>query len=498
MGETTTRKDPRQVVPARIAIAVAILALTLFGYFVLPGHTYLQSDTQIYVPVIEWLSDPSLYRNELIRRGAHVSLTVYDEMARAIRYLTGSLESALTLQQLLFRACGIWGIYLLARSCVLSRRMAILVAALCSLGVTVIGPAVLTVEYEPVPRGFALGLMLLALGLLAYERDWLAGMVASIAFLYHAPAVWPFWLAVMLLPRKRQHLIPLAIAAAILVPLSISQTGIAEPQRLFTILSPEHAELQRMRASYNWVSLWFGKYAWFYAVSWLIAMAADFRIRRFLPWEVRVPLLVMPTVGLLTIPASYVLLERLQWALIPQLQPMRALLYTVLFAIVLAAIAGAKAQRLPERLLWFAIVLWFPFAHSTIAWDRIRTGTLNYPKVETPALRELSDWARESTSQDAVFLFPEEGRGLQPGIFRARALRAVYVDWKAGGQVNYFPQYAREWWKRWNDAMVPPFAPPRIPELAALGVNYLVLSKSALPDREPVWQNATYRVYRID
>jgi hypothetical protein len=485
------------VIATRIGVSAAILLFTVLGFFFLPGHTYLQSDTQIYVPVIEWLSDPSLYENELIRRGAHISLTIYDEMARAFRWITGDLQSALQLQQWIFRACGIFGIYLLASSCGLSRKMGLLVAGLCSLGVTVIGPAVLTIEYEPVPRGFALGLMLLALGLLAYERDWLAGIVAAIAFLYHAPAVWPFWFAVFLLPRKRQHLIPLGIAALILIPLAISQTGIAERQNLFTVLTPEHAELQRMRASYNWVSTWFTRYAWFYAVAWVVALVADYRVRNVLPLELRIPLLVMPAVGILTMPASYLLLEKLHWAFIPQFQPMRALLYTVLFAIILAALAGAKATRWPERLLWFALVLWFPFAHTTFTWDKVRTGTLNYPKVETPDLTQLSTWARTTTGKNVVFLFPDEGKALPPGIFRARSLRAVYVDWKAGGQVNYFPQYALEWWKRWNEAMVPAFTPERVPTLADLGIDYLVLSKSSIPNAPMVWQNASYRVYKI-
>ncbi len=44
------------------------------------------------------------------------------------------------------------------------------------MGATIIGPAVLTVEYEPVPRGFAFGLALLAIGLMAQNWYLMSGL----------------------------------------------------------------------------------------------------------------------------------------------------------------------------------------------------------------------------------------------------------------------------------------------------------------------------------
>ena len=43
----------------RLAIAAAIIALTFLSYFQFPGHTYLGSDTQIYVPMLEHIWEPS-------------------------------------------------------------------------------------------------------------------------------------------------------------------------------------------------------------------------------------------------------------------------------------------------------------------------------------------------------------------------------------------------------------------------------------------------------
>jgi hypothetical protein len=167
---------------------------------------------------------------------------------------------------------------------------------------------------------------------------------------------------------------------------------------------------------------------------------------------------------------------------------MRALLFTVLAAIIGSSILAVRASTWPARVLWLLVPLGF-----TLAYNGHRP-----PKIETAELRQLSEWARQSTAKDRVFLFPEEGRGLAPGIFRARSLRSVYTDWKAGGQVNYFPLYAREWQRRWNATLARPYAPERIQEYAGLGVHYLVMSRSLISGREPVFANPRYRVYEIN
>jgi hypothetical protein len=47
------------------------------------------------------------------------------------------------------------------------------------------------------------------------------------------------------------------------------------------------------------------------------------------------------------------------------------------------------------------------------------------PRLDNPGLQALSAWAGSSTLQDAMFLLPDAGQELHPGIFRASALRAV-------------------------------------------------------------------------
>ena len=124
-------------------------------------------------------------------------------------------------------------------------------------------------------------------------------------------------------------------------------------------------------------------------------------------------------------------------------------------------------------------------------------GVVNYPHLHTPDLAQLSEWARTSTPQDAVFLFPDAGRRLDPGIFRAQALRAVYVDWKGGGQVNYIPDFAEQWWFRWQQTMVPRFTAAAVPKFDALGIQYIVVQPKNRLAQPAAFANASYAAYRI-
>src|SRR5205807_2957800 len=110
-------------------------------------------------------------RNEIVVEQAHLAYSLYDEVALGLRGLTGlRFREVLTAQQIATRALGIWGLLLLAQSLGLSWGGSVVEAAICSLGVVVVGPTVLTVEYEPTPRAFAIPLLLCAMGLAARAR----------------------------------------------------------------------------------------------------------------------------------------------------------------------------------------------------------------------------------------------------------------------------------------------------------------------------------------
>src|SRR6476661_8070948 len=99
----------------RLFVGSAILRLTLLIFFQFPGHTWLQSGTQIYIPILEHLWDPSVLDKDLIAVHPHVAFTLYDETAIALRKITGlDFRQVLQSEQFVFRVLGIWGVYLIA------------------------------------------------------------------------------------------------------------------------------------------------------------------------------------------------------------------------------------------------------------------------------------------------------------------------------------------------------------------------------------------------
>ncbi len=576
-----------------LAVSAAILAITLIGFFEFPGHAWLQQDTQIWIAIFEHLWNPSVLARDLVATKPHVSYTLTDECAVALRWITHtSFHVALLIMQLTCRILELTGVYLLARALRLRTTMALLVTALFGLGATIVGPAVLTMEYEPVPRGFALGLAFLAMGLAAtyfpqeqtelhvwggqscpqpaFEpagpagkrvrgRDrpphefpgfaiakwhWMAGAIAAAAgTLLHAPTMIPVWIVFLAYAAWRKQfriLLPLLAVALVLFIASRLQIGPAQSQPFFSTIDPEWEQLQRMRASYNWVSTWVNPLFYQYAIFCAVALLACWRIaQRAGRWFT----IGLPLIGLAGIGVSYLLTEKAKWALVPQVQPGRAVLFDTAFAVILPAIAGviaADKHRWWESIAWFIPVFVIPLqprvfdlttAHLAIAvglsvltsaavwlsqkpagWAFAAVASAvpyfaipilghiqNYPALHTPELAALTAYASTNTPQDAMFLFPDAGKAQDPGIFRANSLRAIYVDWKSGGQLNYFRSFGVEWWARWQDTMSGKNIPAQLDHYKSLGIDYIVLRRAhSIPGLTPVYENATYLVYRLD
>ena len=115
--------------PATAAFCVALALLTFFQF---PGHTWLQQDSQIYVPILEHLRDPGVLRNDILVQHPHVAFTLYDEVALGLRAATGlGFREVLGAQQIATRALGIWGLLLMAEALGLAFVPAMLVAAIC-------------------------------------------------------------------------------------------------------------------------------------------------------------------------------------------------------------------------------------------------------------------------------------------------------------------------------------------------------------------------------
>lgn len=548
---------------SRWAVAAVLAALVILGFYTLPGHTFLASDTQIYIPILERFADPTLYPHDSIATRPHVTYSIFDEAALLLRRLSGAgdFQGVLVFQQLIARFCGLLGAYLLARALTLPPLLALLVPIVFGLGATVAGPAVLTFEYEPVPRGTAICLLVLALGFFANRRLTAAAAATGIAFLYHPPTAWPV-LAVfgLYLPFEARRegptaLRPLLVLGSFVLGLFIFsrfQAGETEKQALFLRIDDELARLQRLRGAYNWVTLWPAPYLRMYEFLAAFIALALLKLRPLLTREARWTFFGLPLTALLSIPLSLTLLEGLRWSLIPAFQPARATAFLFVFAVVLSAVAGilaARRGRIGAAFLWllvgFAIPAQTPvldlllpdlrsplsakrFAIAAVAALGVAVGVhayargrrvlaplmlaallpylllptwgqvVNYKVVDTPDIGQLAQWARGHTPKSAMFLFPDGGKDPAASIFRARSLRGVYVDWKGGGQVNLLKDFADEWWERWHNVLEPGYSPARIPEYAARGIDYLVLLKqNRLAGETPLFQNERFLVYKI-
>ena len=143
--------------------------------------------------------------------------------------------------------------------------------------------------------------------------------------------------------------------------------------------------------------------------------------------------------------------ETFAWLVLPVLIPVHRTVtgdYTIAQILLTLGIAALATLALSLKSIQVPAVIATLLAATFLipAWS----GFVNYPRIHSPELDALCAWARTSTPTDAMFLFPAPGKDLRPGIFRAQSLRAVYADWKAGGQVNYFDDLGREWWRRWQ------------------------------------------------
>jgi hypothetical protein len=537
-----------------VCLGIGLFTWLGFNYF--PGHTYLQSDTQIYLPMIERLDSPGFLARDIVATRPHISFTIYDEATLAIhRVLKFDFEKALVVQQLLYRAAAMLGVYLIAIAAGALPVYAFLISAFVNLGASLLGPAVLLIEYEPVPRGFAFGLVLLALGLLAHNQVLLAGLAGGLALLYQPPTALPFWgiafLAFICDPKARKQWKPLLltflIACLLLANLAQLQPEVVESQNFLGRLTQRMVELQHFRTRYSWVSLWAPRDIWSYLGICICAFWATSRFWSSLKREMRWFFIGLPLGGVLSVPLSYLLLEHWRLAIIPQYQPARALLFTVAIGSIACGIASVKAavtKRVVEAAGWFLVVIaiplnvrvfdlfalkdrlafqvfgiWFGLAVLTallttflnrnwMRWTALAAPALavfalpglahveTFPKLDKKPVTELAVWAKENTWGSSMFLFPDAGHEPFPGIFRALSERALWVDWKSGGQVNYFQSFAEEWFPRFEQTMDGKFTAERLEGMLSLPIDYYVLDrKHSLAGVKPVFENRDYVVY---
>jgi hypothetical protein len=537
-------------------VCLGIAAFTWLGFRCFPGHSYLQSGTQIYVPMLERIADPGFLARDILATRPHIAFTAYDEITLTLhRALHIDIEHALVGQQLLFRAAAMFGVYLLAVSAGVPAAFGLLIAAFFNLGAYLAGPAIRLVAYEPVPLTFAFGLILLALGLMAQRLPLLSGFAAGLALLYHPPITTPFWGIAFLAmafdrdARKQWKPMPLVfcIACLLLANLAQLQPDMTDSPNLFGTLSKRVMALQHFRTKWSWVSLWAPAEMWHYAAICVLGLWATSRFWPEIRREVRVFFVCLPLWGVVSVPASYLMFERLHLAITPQFQPTQALLYTVAIAMIASGVAAVKAAHkrwTMEAIGWFLVVValtintqifdlfalrsgrqWKQFAVCIVLaiiaglattflnrnWVRgisllvpalavfalpVLARVSTPPKLAMGPITQLAKWAKKTTWGSSMFLFPDAGRSPYPGIFRALSERALYVDWQSGVHMTYYESFANDWYPRYEQTMDGRFTVVRLENMLALPIDYYVLQRDhALANVKPVFENENYVVY---
>src|SRR5882762_9802030 len=166
-------------------LCLALAAIGWLEFEIFPGHTYLHSATQIYLPMLERMDSPGYLSRDLVATNPNVSYTIYDEVTLFLhREARLGFQRALEGQQFIFRLAGLIGVFLLARATGVGDAFSLLIAGLGKVGAALPGPAVYTVNTEPVPMAFACGATLLAAGLLATAKPLLGALAGAIALLY--------------------------------------------------------------------------------------------------------------------------------------------------------------------------------------------------------------------------------------------------------------------------------------------------------------------------
>jgi hypothetical protein len=478
---------------------LGLVCVTGLEFRYVPGHSYLRGDSQLFVPMLERLDAPGFLSRDPVAVSPHLTYTLYDEITLFLHRLTRqSLETVLLAQLLLSRAAALLGVFLLISSANVSAGYALLFSAIINLGAALPGINELLLGREPVPHVLAFGFMLLALGSLSNEKPLLAGFAGGIALAYHPPMAALLWLLVLmfLLDRKLRRLarpmLPIFFVFTLLLANGAQlQPGAGEPQAFFSRISEQWSRLQREWTPSVWVGTWAGKFIWLYLMVFLLGAYALSKIWPRLNRQSRWLFSVLSLCGLFSVPLSALGLGYFRWSLIAQLQPARTLGFTVALASAAFAIAGIGAMEKGKKLeacLWLLAVAAVPL-----------TGFAAFRpegEKEPAGVEEVAAWAQANTWGSSMFLFPDAGGALYPGVFRAKSVRAVYVDWNSRQLIKYFENFAIEWDARWRETMNGLYSPQKLRSLRSLPIDYYILqSRHQLNGVVPVFSNKNFAVY---
>lgn len=531
---------------------IGILAMTGLEFQFFPGHTYLASRTQLYVPMLERLDAPGYLSRDLVATNPQLSYTVYDEVSLFL-HAAGRMpfKTVLMAQQAVFRIAALFGVFLLARSTGLGPFFAFLLSALVNLGSSLPGVAVCVIDPEPVPSTFAFGAALLAMGWLTRGKTLLSALSGGVALLYDPLIAAPFWIVVLAAfaldePFRRllRPMMPtMVVFGLLLANIAQLQPGTGGEQPLFTRISLKLMEIQKMRTPYVWISEWASRDIWNYLAIFVLSIWAATRAWPVLNRQMRWVTLGVSFCSMASVGVSYVLLDRMHLGLLARIQPSRTLVFTVAISSLLFGLAGMKGilQKAHwEAFAWFALMLITPasaglfgFLRFTstrmtgeflfgaalaaiFTWILVRFGgtkrrfvllalpvaavfgfsVFNRPAGTNKSVNDVAGWAGQHTWGSSMFLFPDAGKSLYPGVFRAESLRPLWADWNSGAVAAYTEAGGFEWWNRWQTTMAGEFSIKVMEQSLTFPIDYYVVKNSdRLARVKAVFADRDFTVY---
>ena len=489
-----------------LLILLALLVVTWFEFQVYPGHSYLQGETQLLVPMLERLDTPGFLSRDLVASHPIFAYTIYDEITQLLHKAAHfSFQAALLWQQMLFRLLAVLGVFLWARALKVAPAASVILSGAVNAITQLDAPAAFVTNPEATPVAFASALVFFAAGLLMNRHSLLASLVGGVALLYNPVTGAAFWLVVIVAsfadPSLRRHLRPawpvLMIFALILGNLVQLQAGLGSGQELTGKLSAAMVNLTQVRTPWVWVSNWASTEIWSYlflftAGAWALACI----------WKSAGRLVVWVAIGLAlsglisVLAAAILLANRSPFA--TEMPPSSNLSFTVAMAVLLCGAAAwnaAQRGRWLNSLAWAAIVVAAAFNAQVLDLLHLKLSLVARNRSAAD-VRELAAWADQQTWGSSLFQFPDMGKETIPGVFRALSRRALWADWESGAISDYSSEAGQEWWSRWQNTMALPYSAGRLQAMLANPIDYYVLQKpNALIGVRSVYSNAEFVVY---
>ncbi len=354
-------------------IGFSLILATWFSFSLYPGSTFCEEDTQIYLPILERVLNPSLLRQDLITQYPHTQFTLYDELIVLVARDSGlDLKTVMVDFQFLFRFFFALGFFLIGKGMRFSDWISVAVAGLMLLGGSVPGPSINVVELEPIPRMMALSAVVMAMGLIALRHLYAGTLFACLGYVLHPTTTLPFWVGwlwVILtghlrMGNKQRLLLATLPTSAMVVLVYAASRSPSEPSHYFwSFLDPEWEALLWLRTPYDFVSGWNNFQYTLLAGTALILPLAYNRSRQIVSGVLK--RLVWPTTlgaGVMLL-SSWLLLDHFKMAIMTQVQSARAVLFPVEWMLLLswtsAVTVALEKRSWVEGCLWIMTALAF-------------------------------------------------------------------------------------------------------------------------------------------